>query len=322
MHLRLSLLAACTVGGALVSTPALAWNCRGHMIAAAVAWSHIDDAKKPRLDALLRRNPNSAAWIAQSPHLDPTQAMFIRAACWPDDIKSAADHQDPAPGHPDPFPDNNIGYSDPWRHREWHFKDIAFSPDGTPLVQAPEPTAETEINRFRDTLASSADDEVKSYDLVWLIHLVGDVHQPLHATSRFVATGTKGDGGGNKVCLVGPLFHGQCPNLHSYWDDLFGNGTSPSAANHYANATGPSALPTAPGSAVADATVLDWLTESEQLAESAAYAPPILGDLGPYDLSASTHQATDYHDHALAVARSQVELAGERLAKLINDNLS
>lgn len=47
MQLRLSLLAAGAVGGALVSTPAQAWNCRGHMIATAVAWRHIDDARNP-----------------------------------------------------------------------------------------------------------------------------------------------------------------------------------------------------------------------------------------------------------------------------------
>ena len=44
----------------------------------------------------------------------------------------------------------------------------------------------TQIVAFRKTLGDSgASDELKSYDLVWLLHLVGDVHQPLHATTRF-----------------------------------------------------------------------------------------------------------------------------------------
>ena len=43
------------------------------------------------------------------------------------------------------------------------------------------------------TILAEADDDVKSYDMVWLLHLVGDVHQPLHATSRFSAASPQGD---------------------------------------------------------------------------------------------------------------------------------
>src|SRR5262245_48474805 len=54
---------------------------------------------------------------------------------------------------------------------------------------------------FRAALpyGSGADDDVRSYDLVWLIHLVGDAHQPLHATARFSKTFPDGDAGGNPV---------------------------------------------------------------------------------------------------------------------------
>ena len=66
----------------------------------------------------------------------------------------------------------------------------------------PYPNVETETAVFRQTLSSNATSKLKSYDLVWLLHLVGDIHQPLHCTSRFTSTQPQGDSGGNDVtCL-------------------------------------------------------------------------------------------------------------------------
>ena len=56
--------------------------------------------------------------------------------------------------------------------------------------------AQERIILFRDTLGSTtASDSVKSYDLVWLEHLVGDVHQPFHCTTRVSAGSPKGTEG-------------------------------------------------------------------------------------------------------------------------------
>lgn len=317
-----SLLSAVFGLATLLASPALAWNCRGHMIVAAVAWHHIDPAKKSRLKALLDLNPDAATWRQQAGSLDVTEAEFLQAACWPDDIKSNPDYHNSPGGQPDVHAHDNVGYVDHWRHRDWHYKDIPFSPDGTPVEQADDPNAQTQIEAFRSALSSAADDDIKSYDLVWLIHLVGDVHQPLHATSRFISTDTNGDGGGNDVCLEGALDqYGKCPNLHSYWDGLFGTSRVVSAANHYATASGTRKLPTPAAADVAISDVSYWLKESEKLAESDAYATPILVGLGPYELSGPDNAAALYHDHALSTARSQVSLAGRRLADLINANL-
>jgi hypothetical protein len=54
------------------------------------------------------------------------------------------------------------------------------------LFQAAPAIDEHEYAHGRQTASpasghGSASDDVKSYDLLWLIHLVGDTHQPLHA---------------------------------------------------------------------------------------------------------------------------------------------
>jgi hypothetical protein len=72
----------------------------------------------------------------------------------------------------------NIGYYDNLMHKYWHFKDIGFSTDGTPLEDADPVNALTQIKLLKAGLAPSSGlpDDVRSYDLVWLLHLVGDAH--------------------------------------------------------------------------------------------------------------------------------------------------
>jgi S1/P1 Nuclease len=68
---------------------------------------------------------------------------------------------------------------------------------------------------------------VKSYDLVWLIHLVGDAHHPLHATSRFTAA-DPGDNGGNAETVTPANAANE--SLHAFWDGLLGDRLTPDQA--------------------------------------------------------------------------------------------
>src|SRR5204862_5471350 len=135
----------------------------------------------------------------------------------------------------EPTAAQNIGYSDLSRHGYWHYIDLPFSPDGTPLEQPIAPNAATQIAAFRAALsAPDTTDEVKSYDLVWLLHLVGDVHQPLHCATRVRQSDPDGDAGGNGVAVRCAA----CPErLHAFWDGVFAPGSStPSAVINVAQA--------------------------------------------------------------------------------------
>jgi hypothetical protein len=66
-------------------------------------------------------------------------------------------------------------------------------------------------------LPSLSEEERKSYALRLLIHYVGDIHQPLHATARVNSKYPKGDAGGNFVSI--PI-KGGAKNLHSVWDSM------------------------------------------------------------------------------------------------------
>jgi hypothetical protein len=116
---------------------------------------------------------------------------FIYAATWPDCIKQPAcspgytsDGGDIPPGNASDT--QNIGYPDKLMHRYWHFIDIPFEA-GARGRPPRTPNALTEIVLLIKAIRMHEPDEIKSYDIAWLEHLVGDVHQPLHCTSRFTA---------------------------------------------------------------------------------------------------------------------------------------
>ena len=179
----------------------------------------------------------------------------------------------------------NIGYADDLMHKYWHFMDIGFSTDGTAIKLADPVNALTQIKLFKTALPSSSgvSDDVRSYDLVWLLHLVGDAHQPLHATARFSQDLLDGDMGGNKE-TVQPAT-GEVLLLHAYWDRMFGGYTTPQGAVLDANSDG--AIAHVPVDA-ALATIDDpevWFKESFEQAKKFAYAEPVLSGVQPIELT-------------------------------------
>jgi len=293
---------------AMPASQAFAWNSRGHMMVAAVAWDLLDENTRERVVALLKLNPDYDSWVEDRKESEKDKIAFVMAATWPDVIKHTTgyinDGEELAHAQ---NPNQNIGYSDMIQHRYWHYVDMPFSKDGTPLIQPQAPNAKTQIEKFRNSIRSNASDDVKSYDLVWLIHIVGDVHQPLHATSRFSAASPKGDRGGNDVALC----ESPCRNeLHAFWDAAAGTGNSPTTAIKAA-----AQLDEVPDAAVEITDVQKWVDDSFDLAVKWVYRSPIGADNGPFTITDA------YKKKAKSLARDQVALAGARLAKLITENL-
>jgi S1/P1 Nuclease. len=297
--------------------PASAWNDRGHMSVGYIAYRGLRLATRDRVNALLKLNPKYNAWAAkvdlQMPNAMPDDKnlmIFMLATTWADEIKRDRGYkQDGTQGgnRPEgsPDPSRNTGYDDLLMHKYWHFIDTPFSTDATPLPPIPTPNAQERIALLRSVLASSSPDELKSYDLVWLLHIVGDIHQPLHASTRVSQSDPDGDAGGNLV----KLDCAKC-ELHFFWDDLLG------AQNDLKTVVkGARKLPKAPASLVAKMDEKDWVAEGFQQAQQTVYAPPVGPGNGPYALT------IEYKKTAGKLAKQRVALAGARLAKLLNDEL-
>lgn len=309
---------------ALLPSSLFAWGGIGHMTVAYVAYQKLTPAAKARVRDLLKLNPDYANWEKQIPAGtsadDHDRFIFMIASVWPDDIKGETQYSDDgADGGNTPAgatSAQNVGYSDLLRHKYWHFIDTPFSPDQTPLPATPAPNAQTQIGAFRAVLASAQPDELKSYDLAWLLHLVGDIHQPLHAVNRITKAEPRGDAGGNRV----KLFGNTASNLHSYWDDQPGFeckfcNDKVQCANR-AMVLGKSLAP----AGVKDARNLDtavWVRESFELAKAKVYRDPIATGA---ELSTIVPGSV-YDTEAYKIALKRVALAGARLAQVLNEEL-
>jgi hypothetical protein len=294
-----------------------AWNGKGHMVVAYIAYQHLDSPVKREVRRLLQLNPKYDSWVQGVAPDQRALVAFMNAANWPDFIKSADGYVtdgEPDSGGNRPTPHEpeaarNIGYLDNYRHKYWHFVDQPFTRDDTPLEDAPVPNAETEIVLLRTALGSEASN-VRSYDLVWLLHLVGDVHQPLHAAARYTKSHTHGDSGGNLV----PLCEKPCTDqLHGFWDSILGP-EDLSAAMALGKELDDRPVPAGAGST----DVHSWIGESFELAKSDVYQPPISTDEPGSPIGKPT---SAYTANAQKVAEKRVILAGRRLAILLNEAL-
>jgi hypothetical protein len=303
----------------LIPRPAAAWNDAGHMTIAAVAYQHLTPEARTRVDALLRQHPDFAKLSEGLGADDPDFGIkvFMKAATWPDFIRGDARFFDdlkpgvtPTPLLPG-FPDMKV-------HKNWHYRDEGLSFDGTPVHGPDAVNALSQIVAARSALGDPwVPASFQAYALSWLEHLVGDIHQPLHAVSRFSALHPGGDHGGNEFRLDDPT--DPKLSLHWFWDTALAVDPDPrkaialatSVAGEYARDD----REPAPG-IEAPAMVLEWLKESSDLVRYVVYTvgeeraqPPFVKVPDPYRMLANQ------------IARHRAAIAGYRLAALINQRL-
>jgi hypothetical protein len=280
-----------------------------------VAYQHLEASIKDKVDALLKLNKDYPKWTAGAPDEQTAKLYaFVHAATWADDIKTREygyvrdDVSSATAGQ-------NIGYADHNQHAYWHFKDLAFSPDATSLPPPDPVDAVTQLTLMIAALpqSSGASDDVRSYDLVWILHLVGDVHQPLHAVARYTKQIPDGDAGGNAEMVIPAT--GETITLHAYWDRMFGGYTSPYGAVFDARDRDGLASVKVNKAAAQISDPQAWIEESAELARRYAYVPPVSTGMNAVFLT------REYETNARNIARSQAALGAARLANLLNGAL-
>ena len=321
---------------------ALAWGNTGHEAVAYIAWQQMGKTARTQALALLKLVPQLTSpsgtmvdgydqWVTALPKGispdDQNLYLFMRAATWADAIKHIGfqDSDNPPTGVAVEKP---MGFPDQKSHGYWHFVDKGFTSDGSTVLATPTPNAAVQIQELRKDLAAEANANLKAYELVWLEHLVGDIHQPLHAVIRLVAN--KSDLGGNdvKITLSQQLtaaflaslpkgVKGSAPRvLHAFWDDLPGVTSDPALALKPA-ADFAKGLAAASANDLKDSEPTNWAAKSFQLATQDAYVTPI-GRGNAAAGGVGFVMTKDYYTKALADAKAQVALAGGRLATMLN----
>lgn len=217
----------------------------------------------------------------------------------------------------------------------WHFVDLELDqPDmssacfgNKPLPAGTDPsTADAhecvvqKIEEFRRVLADKAlPDRERAKALTFLLHFVGDVHQPLHAAQH------NNDQGGNLVYIVtGQAKNGS--NLHSFWDTATVGrlGSSPESIAAVL-------VPDISASDIAawrHGSAREWAMESYKLAHDLAYRTPsktrsctIKARDGSSKVETCIVLDNTYRANAAGAAQHQLEAAGVRLAWVISEAL-
>ena len=306
--LLLALLSFCSL------QPASAWDSTGHQVVAAIAWSQLTKNSQDKLLLLFPDDLKSKEEIVfvRAPREGTPQDPFprltynhITISNWMDDIRS-----------------NSYDKS----LNDWHYIGRPFF-DGVPVKLAVpnSPNIREKIIEQIRVLQKSrhfdqADKEHKdektqaAYAVAVLIHLIGDVHQPLHCINRYSLGFDEGDEGGNGF----PLDFPQAPKLHTYWDGaggLFdfiqlGRDYDEHQQQQIAEDTSrvlkrwnPAEHPESKSF-----NIDDWVDESYQLARTQVYTG--IKPKGTPDAA--------YAEKTKQIAAERIGLAGYRLAAVLN----
>jgi hypothetical protein len=296
--------------------PASAWGCKGHQVVALLAEKHLN----PRALAMAKKI------LADGP-IDPSLSRYCKeggadpladASTWPDDIRGIRPEASP-----------------------WHYIDIprgATSRDVAKYCDAKEGCVTRAITEQLAILRSADADPQKRGDaLRFVIHFVGDLHQPLHAI-------TNNDQGGNCVPVAffdalpqlrNPQTESYAPNLHAVWDtNILERATAGKTVDEVASDLDQSFERKMARWQNGHPNVNAWAWESYQLAMKNVYgklpapipveAPqPIKSCADDNHISARmlkfNERLTDsYQNMAAPIVRQRLAQAGARLALLLN----
>ena len=302
------------------------WDAVGHRAMAAIAYDRLRPATRARIDAILRAHPD-IAMLGDELNINTAagiREVFLRASVWPDRIRGDARFY--RENAPNATPTAILpGFPTMARREEWHYLPRSFSTDGTPTIPLAAPNVATMMPSLADALADpGVPTSTKAYNLSWIIHVVGDLHQPLHGTSRSTAAMPDGDAGGNRMWVQLRGSDRDSINLHAVWDGWVGRVSRDMAIDNIARGVA-AALPirsraegddlVIPDGAAFAATVLQWADESATLARYMVYDVPARQPNGPPILT------DEYVKRGEAIARQRLALAAYRLAALLEARL-
>lgn len=262
---------------------AFGWNATGHMVIARIAQKNLSPKALAEADRLLKATGKD------------TSADFVMVASWADETRTQATGP-------------------------WHYEDHHFRTDGKPDNNKPEPeNAVWAIDKFEKVLADKTKpDAERAEALRYLIHFVGDIHQPLHATAHDTDALPNGDRGGNDFHIENPAeFSTGRPlrNLHSLWDMGCGlflgdrDGHTPEGQQRV-DAQADSIIKALPKNSLKNEGDRDpehWALESFDVCKAEVYSTP-----------ENAAPSATYLQKGRQISTTRAALAGYRLADLLN----
>lgn len=311
-----------------------AWSEGGHRVIALITWENLSPEQRSRCLQILRHHPRFSedfegampAMIAQSPVSEQSSWLFTQAAAWPDLARNL------------PEPTQSL-----YHRSTWHHINLPVFLDETSMLQlksqiktnqrltwkdGSDPTwnnaAQTIDMAVKKLVDTSTSEAQKALMLCWLLHSVGDLHQPLHCVSMFslhqFPNLKSGDMGGNEIPVA--LKKSLRPRtLHSIWDGLLGYGGSLNELRaRAARLLSDAKLNAAVEKSQEAPSVAQWIEEGRNIASANAYTPEVRNQLLTMraDRLMPVSLSENYMKQAGSIAQQQASIAGHRLARMLN----
>lgn len=267
---------------------ALAWGYEGHEVVAAIARGYLTPQVRLKVDQMLAADEDTL-----------TAHDMLNEATWADSYRNS--HKETSSWH---FVDIELDHPD--------LKEACFGFPASGPVASQGPARDCIVDKLAEFSKELGDPATPAAErlmaLKFVLHFVGDIHQPLHDSDNH-------DKGGNCVLLsFGGL---RVINLHSYWDTVAvsGLGDDPqTVATMLAGRVTP-----ADKAAWEKGDPQSWALEGFDIAKTKIYtigsSPGCAIDPSPRGLTAG------YQEMARQVVSIQLEKAGVRLAAVLNRTL-
>jgi hypothetical protein len=265
----------------LLPSPALAWWEYGHETVGKIALAEVKPATRAKIRALMRQG---ALLDTPTCKVDTVEGL----AYWPDCIKTLKDRF-------------SYAYS-------WHYQNVdVCKPFDLKGPCADDNCVSAQVTRNAKLLADKTlNPRERLMALAFLVHFMGDLHQPLHA-------GDRSDKGGNDLKTSYGIYAGSRLNIHAVWDGYLAEraiSTPPGGAKGLLAEVRPD---------MAAGTVEDWSRESWAISREAVYAVAPGDPCGPKQARTTLDEAKI--EALIPVLRLQVERGGMRLARLLDEAL-
>ena len=282
-----------------LSVPASAWDNRSHRVTGELAYDRLqatDPAAVKAVLAIMLHHPDHPRFDRNLLGLSGearTRRLFGLMARWPDDVRGTA-----------------------WDRPEWHYALKIVHGwtwlDWYTTGKAEKAWAEN-LTTARDARASP---QRRAVALCWMLHIGGDMHQPLHRGHRLDSDWLKTDRAGTIAYVRRAM--GQPPmELHELWDKAFdpsgvgrGDEDGDVARLHAAFAVRAAAWKPS-------GSFSQWLDESEALARDRAYTGPAL--LATHASAAAPAMTPAYMAMLRSVSEQRVIMAGVRMGAALLD---
>lgn len=291
---------------------AAAWDDVGHKTTAYIAWQQMSPQARERVSKLLQEAPEdsdlSVFFAGDARPLALRQMEhFMIASTWADIVRDR---------------DFKIRFGK-YHKSNWHYSDTFWrGGSGQPATILENPSEEggkavERLIEFDKVLRDkSASDAEKSIALAWILHLIGDLHQPLHTSARITDLEPKGDQGGN-LFLLKPKEtpRNQQENLHWFWDSIIVRNIprGETCDTEFIPKIAGAIMKKHPASKMTNSLNMgnfqQWQKESFQVATTEVFPATLVRFQTP---------PPNYKKNAFRTSQRQMALAGYRMGALLN----